>query len=824
MPRFADVILPLPLDGHFTYRIPEAWQESLVIGSRVIVPFGRKRFYTAIVAALHNIEPQGYEIKELSTLLDSAPVLRRPQLRFWKWIADYYLCSVGDVFKAAVPSGLKIESETQIACNDDFIEDTDSPLKEREAVLLDTLRQNAKMSIQELEKASGLRHILPTVRTLMEQNAVVVSEELQTKYRPRTESYIRLSHIAPGENEKLRTLFDELKNAKKQLRLLMGYLELSGFMQRGSTREVSRKELLERTEVSPQILGALTAKGIFEIYAKESSRLSCDPLHTEPPYPLSAIQQKAYDAIVEGFATKDTILLHGVTSSGKTEIYIHLIDAVLKRGRQVLYLVPEIALTTQLTTRLQRVFGNKLAIYHSKFTDNERVEIWNNLLHDGGLQIVLGVRSSVFLPFRDLGLVIVDEEHEGSYKQQEPAPRYHARNAAIVLASMHGAKTLLGSATPAIESYFNARSGKYGLVELLTRHEEIDLPRILPIDMGDLRRKRRVPYDSNLSPQLKEACEEALNNGEQVILFQNRRGFAPMVECRLCAWTPRCTRCDVSLTYHKLTNRLVCHYCGYEQEVPTRCPACGEASIAIHGFGTERIEEEVTCTFPGRTVARMDLDTTRSRKAYEQIISDFEQQKSQILIGTQMITKGLDFAHVSIVGILSADTLLNYPDFRAHERAFQMMEQVAGRAGRKNRQGSVILQTAQPQHPVIAQVMRHDYAAMYATQIAERQQFNYPPFTRLIYIYLKHRDEPTLDAAARDFTRQLYPVFGQRLSDPHTPPVGRIQLLYIRRIMLKIEHTASIAKVREILRQIHDAVMADTRFRGLTVYYDVDPL
>lgn len=823
MARFADVILPLPLARYFTYRIPETWQESLVSGSRVIVPFGRKRYYTAIVVHLHDNEPQGYEVKEISTLLDSDPILRRPQLRFWEWIADYYLCSVGDVFKAAVPSGLKIESETQISCNDAFVEG-ESPLKDREATLLDTLSLHEKMSVQDLEKESGLRNILPLVRSLMEKQAIVVSEELRHKYRPRTESYIRLAHIAPGDGDKLRGLFEELKNAKKQLRLLMCYLELSRFMQKGELREVSRKELLERAEVSQQILSALLSKGIFENYAKEVSRLSCQPLRTEPPHPLTTIQEKAYRAIIERFTTHAVTLLHGVTSSGKTEIYTHLIDTVVRQGRQVLYLVPEIALTTQLTSRLQRVFGDKLVIYHSKFTDNERVEIWNNLLHDRGAQIVLGVRSSIFLPFRDLGLVIVDEEHEGSYKQQESAPRYHARNAAIVLASMHGAKTLLGTATPAIESYYNAQSGKYGLVELLTRHEEIDLPRILTIDMGDLRRKRRVSYDSNLSPQLKEACEEALDKGGQIILFQNRRGFAPMVECRLCAWTPRCTRCDVSLTYHKHTNRLVCHYCGYEQEVPTRCPSCGEASIVIRGFGTERIEEEIHHTFPGYPVARMDLDTTRNRKAYEQIIADFEQQKSRILIGTQMVTKGLDFDHVSVVGILSADTLLNYPDFRAHERAFQMMEQVAGRAGRKNRQGSVILQTAQPQHPVIGQIMRHDYAGMYATQIAERQQFNYPPFTRLIYIYLKHRDETTLEAATRDLARRLYPIFGQRVSEPHTPPVARIQLLYIRRVMLKIEHTASIKKVREILRQAQEEVTDDSRFKGLIIYYDVDPL
>ncbi|MCD7710334.1 MAG: primosomal protein N' [Porphyromonadaceae bacterium] len=824
MYQFADVILPLPLTKYFTYRIPTKWQESLVVGSRVIVPFGYKHFYTAIVAHLHNEVPSAYEVKEILTLLDNYPILRPLQLRFWEWMADYYLCSVGDVFKAAVPTGLKIESETQIAAVPDFIEKNDAPLKEREAILWDILSRYTKMSVQELERESGLRNILPFVRSLMEQNAVVVSEELRYKYRPRTENYVRLSHIAVGEQEKVQELCEKLKPAKKQLQLLRCYLELSGFMQEPVLREVSRRELLEQAGLSPQILGVLMAKGVFENYTKEVSRFSADLSTPLPPHPFSVVQQKTYDAILNRFAEKEVVLLHGVTSSGKTEIYIHLIEAVLKKGEQVLYLVPEIALTAQLAARLQRVFGNRLVVYHSRFTDSERVEIWNKLLHDTAPQIVLGVRSSVFLPFCNLGLVIVDEEHEGSYKQQEPAPRYHARNAAIVLASMHGAKTLLGTATPAIESYYNAMSGKYGLVELPTRYEDISLPQILPVDMGDLRRKRRVSYESNLSPQLKLACEKALKENKQVILFQNRRGFAPMVECRLCAWTPRCPQCDVSLTYHKHSHLLMCHYCGHIENLPVCCPACGNESITIRGFGTERVEEEVKQVFPDYSVVRMDFDSTRNRRAYEQIISDFEQQKSRILVGTQMVTKGLDFDHVSVVGILNADTLLNYPDFRAHERAFQMMEQVAGRAGRKNQQGIVILQTAQPQHPVIGQVMRHDYAAMYASQITERQQFNYPPFTRLIYIYLKHRDEPFLDQAAQDYVQRLYPVFGQRVSMPHTPPVARIQMLYIRRIMIKVERAASLKKVREALRQVQENILSDVRFRSLMVYYDVDPL
>ncbi len=822
MPLFADVILPLPLPKYFTYRIPEAWRESLVAGSRVVVPFGRTRFYTAIVVHTHNLAPKDYETKEISTLLDAQPVLRRPQLRFWEWIADYYLCAVGDVFKAAIPSGLKIESETQVAPNPEYVADG-TLLKERESLLLDTLLQKGKMNVQELERESGLRNTLPVIRALLERGAILISEEMQYRYKPRTEVYVRV-RIAREEREKLRETFEALKSAKKQIRLLMTYLDMSGFMRRDALREVSRRELLECAEVSPQILAALTEKGIFECYRKEVSRFAQETLRTEPLHRLTPVQQEAYDRIVENFARKSVTLLHGVTSCGKTEIYMHLIDAVVRQGRQVLYLVPEIALTTQLASRLQRVFGRRLAVYHSKFTDGERVEIWNNLLHDSEIQIVLGVRSAVFLPFRDLGLVIVDEEHETSYKQQEPAPRYHARNAAIVLASMHGAKTLLGTATPSVESYYNAQSGKYGLVELAVRYEEIELPRILVVDMGDLRRKRRLARDSNLSPQLVEISRDALQKGEQVIFFQNRRGYAPMAECRLCAWTPRCEHCDVSLTYHKYAGALVCHYCGYTQPLPRVCPSCGEASIEIRGFGTERVEEEVERAFPDTAITRMDLDTTRSRKAYEQMIADFEQQKSRILIGTQMVTKGLDFDHVSVVGILNSDMLLNYPDFRAYERAFQMMEQVAGRAGRRNRQGTVLLQTACPQHPVIAQVVRHDYAAMYAAQIAEREQFAYPPFSRLIYIYFKHRDETVVQAAADAYVREAAPVFGSRLSSPHTPPVARIQNSYIRRVMLKVETAASVRKVREALHLAHEHLAADPRFRTLTLYYDVDPM
>lgn len=786
-----------------------------------MVSFGRKKYYTAIVAFLHDNEPKEYETKEIVSLLDERPILRRPQLQFWEWIAEYYLCSVGDVYKAALPSGLKLESETYVVLNPDFEEDSDNRLRERELLLLATLRNKDKMSVQELEKESGLKNILPVLRSLLEKDAVFVSEHLRENYRPRTEAYVRIC-CTPGDEEALHRAFDAVRSAKKQETLLIAYLDLSQFMRKGQLREVSRKELLERADVTPAVLAALVKKGLFEVYKKEISRFAPTTVQVQELPVLTDAQMQAFNEIHKTFASHQVSLLHGVTSSGKTEIYIRLIDGVLRSGRQVLYLVPEIALTTQLTTRLQRVFGDRLSIYHSKFSDNERVEIWNNLLNDRSPRVVLGVRSSIFLPFSDLGLVIVDEEHESSYKQYDPAPRYHARNAAIVLASLHGAKTLLGSATPAIESYYNAQQGKYGYVRLTTRYEGLELPEIVTADLKELRRKRRMT--GNFSPELLKLATPALERGEQVILFQNRRGFAPMVECKSCAWVPKCRHCDVSLTYHKRYNQMVCHYCGAVYEVPRICPACNEPSIEVRGFGTERIEEDVEHIYPDYKVARMDLDTTRSRNAYEQIIDEFAQRKSRILIGTQMVTKGLDFDHVSVVGILSADTMMNYPDFRAHERAFQMMAQVAGRAGRKHHKGTVVLQTSDPSHPLIQQVIRHDYEAMYRTQIAERQQFCYPPFFRLIYIYLKHRDEGLLNDLSVRYASLLRNVFGSRVLGPDNPPVARVQSLYIRKIVLKVEVTASMSKVKELLRRVYENMLADERFKSLVLYYDVDPM
>jgi primosomal protein N' (replication factor Y) len=787
---------------------------------RVVVPFGKKKLYTAIVSLVHTYKPDTvYEIKDIVCLLDNDPVLRFPQLKFWDWIVSYYQACPGDVYQAAVPAGLKLESETQVCVNPDF--EAETFLSDKEQRILDALSDGKPLSVDFLSKNTGIRDVLPALKMLLEKGAVEVNEELTEKFRARTESYVRLTNEAHGE-ENLRRIFDELSRAKKQLDVLMIYIDLSKCLQPKLAREVSKKELMEKTLISPAVLNSLIEKNIFEIYKKEVGRLDNSFVEANELFTLNEHQQEAFKQIEQQFVDKPVVLLHGVTSSGKTEIYIHLIQKVLSEGRQVLYLVPEIALTTQLTSRLRRVFGNKLGVYHSKFSDAERVEIWNKVLNDKGYDVIIGVRSSVFLPFRQLGLVIVDEEHESSFKQYDPSPRYHARNAAIMLASMHGAKSLLGTATPSIESYFNAQTGKYGLVELHKRHEEMAMPEILVVDTKEAYRKKMM--ESHFSDMLISKIGKALTNKEQVILFQNRRGYAPYIECKACAYVPKCKNCDVSLTVHKVFNTLTCHYCGYTESIPVVCPSCHTPALSTKGFGTEKIEDEIRQIFPEARVSRMDLDTTRSKKGYEKLITDFEQHKVDILIGTQMVTKGLDFEHVSLVGILNADNMLNFPDFRAHERAFQLMAQVSGRAGRKNKQGLVVLQTSQPEHPVIGQVLRNDYGAMYQTQCAERRLFKYPPFFRLIQITLRHRDVNVVKQASIDMGRQLRAIFGERILGPIDPPVSRIQNFFIKQIILKIENEASPSKAKELLGQVTDTILADQRFKSLRISLDVDPM
>lgn len=821
MKKFVDVILPLPLHGCFTYSLSAEWADEVQAGCRVVVPFGRKKYYTAIVRNVHQCAPTEYEVKEVSALLDAGPILLPVQFRFWEWLADYYLCTQGDVYKAALPSGLKLESETVVEYNPDY--EAEAPLPEKERRVLDLLSAEPEQCVTKLEKESGIKNILSVIKSLLDKEAIFVKEELRRTYKPKTETRVRLTAGARNEH-RLHIFFDELqRRAPKQLDLLMKYIELSGCLNGQRVKEVSKSELLKRASATPNVFSGLVERGVFEVYQQEVGRLNTNaPAATLPLNPLNEHQQRALHGIQDSFRTKNVCLLHGVTASGKTEIYIHLIAEAIRQGKQVLYLLPEIALTTQITERLQRVFGSRVGIYHSKFPDAERVEIWQKQLSDDGYDLILGVRSSVFLPFRRLGLVIVDEEHENTYKQQDPAPRYHARNAAIVLAAMYGAKTLLGTATPSVESWFNATNGKYGLVELKERYKEIQLPEIIPVDIKELHRKKRM--NGPFSPLLLQYVREALEQREQVILFQNRRGFAPMVECNTCGWVPKCKNCDVSLTYHKGLNQLTCHYCGYTYQLPRVCPACEGTDLRNRGFGTEKIEDDIRAIFPEARVARMDLDTTRTRTAYERIISDFEQGKTDILIGTQMVSKGLDFEHVSVVGILNADTMLNYPDFRAYERAFQLMAQVAGRAGRKNKRGRVVLQTKSMDHAIIPQVIANDFEGMVGGQLAERQLFHYPPYYRLVYVYLKNRNETLLDLMAQTMAGKLRAVFGNRVLGPDKPPVARVQTLFIRKIIVKIENNAPMARARELLVQVQKEMLAEDRFKSLMVYYDVDPM
>lgn len=819
---YAEVILPLPLFGTFTYSIPTTLEGKAAVGHRVIVPFGRKKYYTGIIESITPVAPEGFEVKDISSVLDPWPVVKHPQLKLWEWIAEYYLCTAGDVYKAAVPAGLKVESETFIELNPDYEEMPDARMTDREAIIMQSLDHNGKMTPAEISKKTGLNSIESTISSMVERRMLIIAEKLIERYRPKKETLVRLA-VDRNDNEAMHKVFDAVKGAKKQEMMLITLLDnLNKRQQQQLPPEVPRQHLLEQSGLSPAILAALASKGIVEIFTREINRFNYTGTEQGELPKLSAPQSEALDSIHRMFIDKNVTLLHGVTSSGKTEIYIHLIDYILKKGSQALYLVPEIALTTQLTRRLQKVFGKRVIIYHSKFSDNERVDIWKRMLHDPSPCVVIGARSSLFLPFSRLGLVIVDEEHESSYKQFDPAPRYNARDCAIVLASMHGAKTLLGSATPAIETYYKALNGRYGLVTLSERYEGVQLPLIEIVDLNDERRRGRI--SGPMSARLAMMSREAVKGGEQVILFHNRRGFAPVVVCKQCGYVPKCQNCDVSLTYHRKAGEMVCHYCGATYKLPTICPACKEPAIEVYGYGTERIEEIAESSFPGARIMRMDLDTTRNKDSYLNIINDFSLGKADILVGTQMVTKGLDFERVSLVGILNADNLINFPDFRASERAFNMLEQVAGRAGRRNKRGLVIVQTSQPAHPILSYLQTHNYEGFYEHELEERRRYGYPPFTRVINIYLKHRDEDLLIKAAAGYAETLRHLFGNRILGPDEPHIARIQSLYIRKIMLKVEIQASMSKVKAILRSVYEAQMADKSLRSLVVYYDVDPM
>lgn len=762
---FADCVVPLPLEGVFTYKVPAHLDRLVQVGCRVNVPFGQKKQYAALVTRLHEEKPE-YETKDILAVLDEERMLLPGQYRLWQWVAEYYMCTVGEVYKAAIPSGLK-------------------------------------------EKDGKVR------------------------YRPRTVDCVRLAEKyfdAAGLNSALASM----RATPKQQLLLMRYIELAGVNAALTVnnpcvlKEITREELLKATGCSPSVLKAACERGLLEEYEKTVDRIPTSGIPAELVLqPLSDAQQTAMNSIRAAWEEKDVCLLHGVTSSGKTEIYIHLINEVLAQGRQVLYMLPEIVLTSQLTDRLRKVFGDRLGVYHSRYTDAERVEVYRKQVSGNPYDIIVGVRSSVLLPFHNLGMVIIDEEHETSFKQTEPAPRYHARNVALVMARMAGAKTLLGTATPSLESYGNAVTGKYGYVPLTTRYGNVCLPEVEVVDIAELKRKKLM--NGPFSPLLLKEIRQALERREQVILFQNRRGFAPVVECHVCGWTPQCPHCDVSLTFHKRTNQLTCHYCGFSAPLPQRCPQCDADRLSGKGYGTERIEDVLENLFPEARVARMDLDTTRSRSAYEGIIKGFQRGDTDILIGTQMVTKGLDFRKVSVVGILNASTMLNQPDFRSYERAYQMMTQVAGRAGRSAgpagqsvRPGRVILQVHDAKQPTVMQVVRGDYEAMFRTQMEERRLFSYPPVCRLIYVYMKHKDETVLEHLAEEMAALLRQVFGHRVLGPDMPPIARVQAMYIRKVCLKLELAANMAEARRRLQEIQKYMTAKTEYKSAVMYYDVD--
>ncbi len=819
---FADVILPLPLKQLFTYSVPDVLSKDIIIGKRVIVQFGARKIYTAIVHSLHHDAPKEYRTKDIISVLDDKPIVNTYQFKLWQWIADYYMCSVGEVFKAALPSGLKLESETKVIYNPDLIEQ--KKFNSTETLVLDYLANRNIASVNDISNALNRKDSLPVIKSLLDKKAVILEEKLRESYKPKTETYIKLSDSIKSES-KLNECFDSLKQAPKQVHALMAYIKLSGSFMNKKTIEVKKQQLIKDSKTSSAIIKSLLDKDILTEYTKTVSRLHESMNEQTTIKNLSEAQQTAYNSIQELFSEKDVVLLQGVTSSGKTEIYIHLIKEQLNKGKQVLYLLPEIALTTQIITRLKSVFGNRVGVYHSKFSDSERVEVYKNILEPSDTlkyDIILGVRSSLFLPFSNLGLIIVDEEHENTYKQYDPAPRYNARDCSIVLAQMHKTKVLLGTATPSIESYFNAKAGKYALVNLTSRFQNIKLPEIQLVDT--LRARKKKEMKSHFSPVLLDSIKESLAMNEQVILFQNRRGFAPYIECDMCGWIPYCNNCDVSLTYHRHQNQLVCHYCGYTTHSPKTCKACGNSAIQTRGFGTEKIEDDIKIFFPEARIARMDLDSTRKRNAYENIISGFEDGKIDILIGTQMVSKGLDFDNVRLVGILNADNMLNYPDFRAFERSYQLMAQVSGRAGRKNKQGKVIIQTSSPAHPILQFVLDNKFEEMYKSQLLERKNFKYPPFYRLININVRHKKQEIVNNAAHRLGVNLRKVFGKRILGPEPPIISRVQNYHIQNIVLKVERERSFRKAKQLLSEQIINLMAQDNYKTIQVSIDVNPV
>ena len=840
---FAEILLPLPIPGTYTYRVPFELNQKARVGQRAVVQFGKTKIMSGLIISLTEEVPDCTSIKYLLDILDDDPVVNENQLKLWRWIASYYLCYLGDVMQVALPSALKLSSESKIMLSEDFVLDS-MALSDNEFLIVEALQIQPQLTITEVSKIIGYKKIMPLVKTMIEKKIIVMQEELQQKYKAKYERYVRLSNTYRNEDA-MRELMDTLsKRAYKQLELLMAFFVLGG----SADNDVIASDLLKKANATSSILATLVDKGVFESYQKRISRLKEYKALTDvSTINLTEKQQEAYDEIHKGFEEEKPVLLHGVTASGKTEIYIKLIQEAIDEGKQVLYLLPEIALTEQIINRLKKYFGDRVGVYHSRYDNNERVEIWQQVMNfrsqqstvngqqmltsevqkpiakslSSKYQIIIGSRSAVFLPFTDLGLIIVDEEHDSSFKQIDPAPRYSARDLAVLMSKMFHARLLMGSATPSFESYYNARQNKYHLVTITERYGGVEMPEII---VDDLRvETRRKTMQANFGKTLIDAMNKTLEEKNQVILFQNRRGFSLRIECEHCNYIPQCINCDVSLIYHKNQNILKCHYCGYTTSVPTECPSCRSTDLKMHGFGTERIEDDLKVVFPEANSSRLDLDTTRTKNSYQYILEQFQNKETNILVGTQMVTKGLDFDSVKVVGILNADNMLTFPDFRAYERSFQLMEQVSGRAGRKGDKGKVIIQTYQPQHPVILNVITHDYVRFYEEQMPIRRQFNYPPYSRLVMIKLKDVDSQKLNKAADELAKIFRQVFKENLLGPEYPVVSRVKNQYIKQMLVKINKDLNSTKVKEFINKTIEDFKHNNDFKSVKIQIDVDP-
>lgn len=816
---FVDVILPLPLPQLFTYRVPQNLNNSVQERVRVVVQFGRSKMYSGLVANIHEKAPENYQAKYIEQVLDDKPIVLSFQLKFWKWLAKYYMCSLGEVLNVALPSGFKLSSETILHIHPSFEGDY-KILNDKEYLVAEALENNDQLTLQEVSDILGQKTIMPIIKNLIEKRVAISAEDLKLRYKPKIVEYVRFTQKYRIE-ENLREGFNVLSRAPKQLEVLMTYIKLSTWHSL-DPKEIKKTQLYKEAEASLSQLKSLIEKGFLEIYEKEEGRLSSFSKEIDKENELNEFQVEALSSIKDQFEKLPVVLLHGITSSGKTELYIQLAKEQIKKGEKVIYLVPEIGLTTQLVNRLKVRFGDRLGVYHSKFSQNERVEIWNNAIFNDSYDIIIGARSTLFVPLDNLGLIIVDEEHESSYKQHDPQPRYHAKDAAIVLGIQTNAKVLLGSATPSIESYYNAKKEKIGLVSLTQRFGNVELPQIHVADLKESHKNHMMKAD--LSSELYEAMKVVLERKEQVILFQNRRGFSPVMRCETCGWMPECKSCDITLTYHKFKNQLSCHYCGYALPVPKNCGKCGSEKLRLAGFGTEKVEEDLEIFFPDHKIMRMDLDTTRNKNSYQRIIQDFEDGEIDVLVGTQMISKGLDFDKVSLVGILSADTMLSYPDFRAFEKSYQLMTQVAGRSGRKRKRGHVIVQAFEPNHFIIRKLVEGDYEGMVKDQLIHRKQFDYPPYSRMIKLTLKHKIQQTVQSASQNLVFDLRKILGSRVLGPETPGISRIRNLYLENIIVKLPKSGSNEEMKVKINAVIKDFSNQTQFRSLRVVIDVDPI